>query len=596
MSRTLIKDAMVVNEGQVQRASVLIENDTIAGIFTSDAPTADTVIDAAGKWLLPGVIDDHVHFRDPGLTHKADMSTESLAAAMGGVTTIFDMPNCVPQTVTLQALQDKFDHAAETCLVNHSFYLGATHTNLDQIEKIDPAKVCGVKLFMGSSTGGMLLDDAASLKALFRAATVPVAVHCEETSIIDSICTIPTSGITYEFTRMVYEILGLNVACLAGKFTSYDLLEVKDVGGKIDYGKIAVLLTQAKPFNTITLHDTVAEGDEKVKFDVVVGNPPYQISDGGAQASAKPIYNNFVAVAKELRPSYMTMIMPTRWYAGGKGLDDFRNEMLDDPTIQELHDFLHPEEVFPGTNNRGGICYLLWNALYNNRETHVTITTHEGEGRTTVSHRDLRFGDLDIFVRYSKAIDIIQKVISNGDFTSLSNHISPRRPFGLDGNFIRTEAFHDVPDGLSSPVKCYGKARSVGYIEHSAIRSHVEWIDKWKVFMPYANNIGTELNDDNQNTFVVMPGTACTETFLIVGADMNLTEQSASNLSMYLQSKFARFLLSQAKISQHGTAKTYIFVPTQDFSKPWTDEELYAKYHLTPEEIAFIEATIKPMN
>ena len=186
MGRTLIKDAMVVNEGQMQRASVLIENDTIAGIFTSDAPKADTVIDAAGKWLLPGVIDDHVHFRDPGLTHKADMHTESLAAAAGGVTTVFDMPNCVPQTVTLQALQDKFDHAAETCLVNHSFYLGATHTNLDQIEKIDPAKVCGVKLFMGSSTGGMLLDDAASLKALFRAATVPVAVHCEETSIINA--------------------------------------------------------------------------------------------------------------------------------------------------------------------------------------------------------------------------------------------------------------------------------------------------------------------------------------------------------------------------------------------------------------------------
>ena len=187
MSRTLIKDAMTVNEGQVQRASVLIDNEIIAGIFSSDeTPQADTVINADGKWLLPGVIDDHVHFRDPGLTHKADMSTESLAAAMGGVTTIFDMPNCVPQTVTLQALQDKFDHAAETCLVNHSFYLGATHTNLDQIEKIDPGLVCGVKLFMGSSTGGMLLDDAASLKALFRAATVPVAVHCEETSSINA--------------------------------------------------------------------------------------------------------------------------------------------------------------------------------------------------------------------------------------------------------------------------------------------------------------------------------------------------------------------------------------------------------------------------
>ena len=186
MSRTLIKDAMVVNEGLVQRASVLIEDETIAGIFESDAPKADTVIDAAGKWLLPGVIDDHVHFRDPGLTHKADMASESLAAAAGGVTTVFDMPNCIPQTVTIDALNDKFSHAAETCIVNHSFYLGATHNNIDQIEKIDPNHVCGVKLFMGSSTGGMLLDDRDSLKALFNAAPVPVAVHCEETSIINA--------------------------------------------------------------------------------------------------------------------------------------------------------------------------------------------------------------------------------------------------------------------------------------------------------------------------------------------------------------------------------------------------------------------------
>ena len=186
MSRTLIKDAMVVNEGLVQRASVFIEDETIAGIFESDAPQADTVIDAAGKWLLPGVIDDHVHFRDPGLTHKADMATESLAAAAGGVTTVFDMPNCIPQTVTIDALNDKFSHAAETCIVNHSFYLGATHNNIDQIEKIDPNHVCGVKLFMGSSTGGMLLDDRDSLKALFNAAPVPVAVHCEETSIINA--------------------------------------------------------------------------------------------------------------------------------------------------------------------------------------------------------------------------------------------------------------------------------------------------------------------------------------------------------------------------------------------------------------------------
>ncbi len=187
MSTTLIKNATVVNEGQMQQASVLIDGDIISDIFTSaQLPEADNVVDAQGRWLLPGAIDDHVHFRDPGLTHKADFTTESRAAAAGGVTTVFDMPNCIPQTTTLEAIEDKFKGASDCCLVNHSFYLGATHDNLQEIERIDPSRICGIKLFMGSSTGGMLLDDKDSLKTLFRAATVPVAVHCEETSIINA--------------------------------------------------------------------------------------------------------------------------------------------------------------------------------------------------------------------------------------------------------------------------------------------------------------------------------------------------------------------------------------------------------------------------
>ena len=187
MSTTLIKNATVVNEGQMQQASVLIDGDIISDIFTSATlPEADNVVDAQGRWLLPGAIDDHVHFRDPGLTHKADFTTESRAAAAGGVTTVFDMPNCIPQTTTLEAIEDKFKGASDCCLVNHSFYLGATHDNLQEIERIDPSRICGIKLFMGSSTGGMLLDDKESLKSLFRAATVPVAVHCEETSIINA--------------------------------------------------------------------------------------------------------------------------------------------------------------------------------------------------------------------------------------------------------------------------------------------------------------------------------------------------------------------------------------------------------------------------
>ena len=223
MSRTLIKDAMVVNEGLVQRASVLIEDETIAGIFESGAPQADTVIDAAGKWLLPGVIDDHVHFRDPGLTHKADMATESLAAAAGGVTTVFDMPNCIPQTVTLEALDDKFRHAAETCIVNHSFYLGATHSNIDQIERIDPDNVCGVKLFMGSSTGGMLLDDRDTLKALFNAAPVPVAVHCEETSIINANMERYTSQYGSEPPVKYHPLIRSEEACYASTSKALDV-------------------------------------------------------------------------------------------------------------------------------------------------------------------------------------------------------------------------------------------------------------------------------------------------------------------------------------------------------------------------------------
>ena len=422
-----------------------------------------------------------------------------------------------------------------------------------------------------------------------------ITLGYDKEALKDAIYTIPTSGITYEFTRMIYEILGLNVNNIATKFNSYSLLDVKDEDDDIDYAKVAMLLRQNKPFDTITMNDEITEGDEMVNFDVVVGNPPYQVSDGGAQASARPIYHNFVGLSKKVEPSFMTLIMPTRWYAGGKGLDEFRNEMLNDASVSELHDFLHPEEVFPDTNNRGGVCYLLWDHKHVKTDSDVRIVSHEGNGVVKTSTRKLRYKDLDIFIRNSAAISILNKVIVDETVDTMEHHISPRRPFGLDGNFIKTADFKKEVTGMGDPIKCYGKAKTVGYVERSSIPSHTEWIDKWKVFMPYANNIGTELSDDNQNTFVVAPKSICTETFLIAGIDMDLNETSATNLSNYLRTRFARFLLSMAKISQHGTSKTYRFVPTQDFSRAWTDEALYAKYRLTEEEIAFIESMIKPM-
>jgi dihydroorotase len=187
MKRTYIKNARIVNEGQTFSGSVVIENEVIAEVLKAgEEPSApcDETIDAQGMYLIPGVIDDHVHFRDPGLTHKADMSSESKAAAAGGVTSYMDMPNTNPQTTTLEALEAKFQDAATKSIVNYSFYFGATNNNADDLAKLDKTKVCGVKLFMGASTGNMLVDQMETLKRIFANAGMLIATHCEDQHII----------------------------------------------------------------------------------------------------------------------------------------------------------------------------------------------------------------------------------------------------------------------------------------------------------------------------------------------------------------------------------------------------------------------------
>ena len=186
---TLIHQATIVNEGQQFIGSVLIKDQRIAAIIRGTdvtGLTADHIIEAKGQYLIPGCIDDHVHFRDPGLTHKADMHTESRAAARGGITSVMDMPNCNPQTTTIEALEAKFADAKTKCLVNHSFYLGATTNNIDEVRQVDPHTVCGVKLFMGSSTGGMLVDQDERIEQIFRESPTLIALHCEDQSIISA--------------------------------------------------------------------------------------------------------------------------------------------------------------------------------------------------------------------------------------------------------------------------------------------------------------------------------------------------------------------------------------------------------------------------
>ena len=382
----------------------------------------------------------------------------------------------------------------------------------------------------------------------------------------------------------MYKLLELDVKLIETNYTSYDLISE----------------------NKFIEKETIKINNKKMKFNVIVGNPPYQQSDGGAQASAKPIYNLFVDVAKQLSPSNIAMIMPTRWFAGGKGLDTFRSQMLNDIHISELHDFLKPDLIFQNINLRGGICYFHWDKGYDNSIDLTKVFTYKDDLTPKINERSLKTEDSDILIRHSVAIEIIKKVNSTPGFTSFENHISPRRPFDIDANIVKnTKKYRSDKKGLKNPVICFGKGKQTGFLEREDITKNDDWIDKIKVFTPRANNIGTELNDDNLNSFLGNPNTICTESYLVIGVDLNLNEQSAKNLMKYLTTKFARFQHSLGKASQDASSKTFRFVPVQNFTSKsdidWNkstqeiDKQLYAKYKLTNEEIEFIESMIKPM-
>ena len=346
------------------------------------------------------------------------------------------------------------------------------------------------------------------------------------------------------------------------------------------------------------------EGNEIMKFDAIVGNPPYMIMDGGAKASAKPIYNYFIESSKKVKPKYMSFIIPTRWYTGGKGLDDFRKSMLNDKHMELIHDYLTPEYIFSNTNIRGGVCYFLWNKDYNNEVDLIRVVTHQNEKIISDIKRKFKIKEVDIFIRDAHAIAILDRILKEKNIDFMTNYISSRKPFGIDGNFTESESFLSDKNELAN-IECYGKAKSIGYIKKDDVKNHKDWISVWKVYMPYVNNIGTELNDDNQNTFIGEPNSVCTETFLVAGAELNLNKYECIALSKYLRSKFARFLHSLAKTSHHATAKTYQFVPLQDFSDEsdidWSksiaeiDQQLYAKYKFSKDEIDYVESKIKPM-
>ena len=333
------------------------------------------------------------------------------------------------------------------------------------------------------------------------------------------------------------------------------------------------------------IHINMPENIFNMKFDVIISNPPYQLSDGGAQKSASPLYHEFIQQAKKLNPNYISMIVPARWYNGGKGLDSFREEMLSDERLCEIHDFPETSDCFPGVNVRGGICYFLWDK---NHKGDCTVINHHGK-ETNTAIRPLLETGANTFIRYNKAINILHKVQAHHE-PVVSSIVSARKPFGLPTNF---DGFYSTYS-TQHPIFLH-RFGDNGYIAESSIEKNKEWVNCWKIFEPYASP-GT---DDYPHLvlskpIVAGPGTACTETYLVIGPFEN--ETIANNVAKYMKSKFFRFMLILLKSTQHITQKIYDFVPMQDFEKEWTDEALYSKYSITEEERIFIDSLVKDVD
>lgn len=346
-----------------------------------------------------------------------------------------------------------------------------------------------------------------------------------------------------------------------------------------EYDRGPELETHAYEF----IHTDKPEEIFNMQFDVIVGNPPYHLSDGGFGRSARPIYHLFVEQAKKLRPRYLTMIIPARWFAGGKGLDKFRQEMLNDDRIRKIVDFEDANEVFPGVDIAGGICYFLWER--DNRGFCEVVNIHTGVETRTVR----RLNEFETFIRHGNAVNVVRKVLEKKEPT-MNKQVSSRKPFGLPTT--------ERPQKSGDIILRWQNGK--GPYHRKDITVGVEMIDKWKVITARTgyDHAGNPGKDGKKRIFskidILPPGTICNETYLVIGSYDN--QEAAENLVFYMKTKFFRFLVSQLTVTHDITKDNYSLVPILDMNIRWTDEMLYKRYSITPEEIAFIESKIRPMD
>ena len=323
-----------------------------------------------------------------------------------------------------------------------------------------------------------------------------------------------------------------------------------------------------------------------MKFDVIVGNPPYQIdSDGNTRT--KPIYHLFVKQAIEMEPRYVLMITPSRWFAGGLGLADFRAEMLSDRRMARLVDYRVERDVFPGVNINGGVSYFLWDAEHNGK----CLISHVSAGGVPTPPEPRYLDEFDLLVRQNEAVHILRKVRSRREPT-FETRVSSQKPFDFHTNFHGANS----PKGITKPVVMYGSGRQT-WIPRASIEKNAGWIDLWKTFLPAASD-GNEtfpapIWDTGKGPFIGKPGEICSGSYLVVypTADEAIARATVS----FLRSRFVRFLVSLRKIAQHNDASRFAFVPDLPMNRIWSDDALYARYGIAPDEIAFIESQVRGM-
>lgn len=322
-----------------------------------------------------------------------------------------------------------------------------------------------------------------------------------------------------------------------------------------------------------------------MKFDVIVGNPPYQIDDGGHGTSAAPVYHYFVERAIAFDPRYVVMITPSRWFAGGKGLDSFRAKMLSDKRIRYLVDYPKLYDGFPGVKIRGGVSYFLWDRKHHGPCTIQTMWDGEPVGPPVARPLDA----YDVLIRRNEAVSILDKVLAHGEQV-LTTRVSSRKPFGFPTNF------HGNPSakGLSVPVRLFGSQR-ISWVERSQITQNEHWVDDWKILMTRVQGTSAAVETKFlSRPIVAAPGEACTETYLVAGRFDS--EVEATQFAAYLRTRFVRFLVSLRKPTQDAARGVYAFVPDLPMGRTWTDKMLYERYGLTDDEIAFIESQVAEMS